>query len=96
MAHAGKAIGTVNLVYTQGDLIFVSIGGYNASTGSDASFCSTIGEFALDGSTASGKNLYAMLLTARALEAQVAFTGTGTCSLNAARENIAYGALTSN
>lgn len=96
VANAGKAIGTVKLVYTQGTSVFVSINGYDATTGNDASGCSTLGEFAFDGSTSTGKNLYAMLLTARALDATVAFTGAGACTVASTRETVLYGALTAN
>jgi hypothetical protein len=94
-AYAGKAIGTVKLIYTQGTSVYISINGYDPSIGTYA-FCSTFGEFAFDGSTSTGKNLYAMLLTARALDATVAFTGTGTCTVASTREDVSYGALTSN
>ena len=95
-AFAGKAIGKVTTIYTAGDLVFARIENYNPSTGVDASGCSTFSEMALDGSTSTGKNLYAMLLTARALGATVAFTGTGVCALTANREDISYGAITAN
>ncbi len=95
-AVAGKAVGEVNLVYTQGDLIFASISNYNCATVADACGCSTTGEFALDSTTTDGKNLYAMFLTARALGATVAVTGLGTCDVKSDREDIKYGALTAN
>ncbi len=58
-----------------------------ATTPAQAS-CATEGEWAVDVSTAQGKSIYAMMLTAKSLDAPVTIVGTDTCDVIGDRETI--------
>lgn len=63
---------------------------FAAGTRAGAPGCATNPQWALDATTAEGKAMYAMILTAKALEKNVTVTGNNTCSVQPDRETVQF------
>jgi hypothetical protein len=82
----GSSEGNVSPLYTQSNKAFFGAGIHN-----DKPACSTAAEeWAVDISTATGKAMYAMLLTAYTLNTEIVIIGTGECTTWADREDVRY------
>lgn len=87
-SHAGTSAGKVTfMIINSTNYLFVTAG---VKTGSPA--CGNNNEWAVNLSTAQGKSLYALLLSAQAQDKTVSIVGNGTCSIWADREDVLYAA----
>jgi hypothetical protein len=88
----GTSTGTITAIYAMpsGVMMFTSSGSSSGQPG-----CATsAGRFAIDTTTAAGKEQAASLMYAAAIGKTVAFTGLGTCAIWSDSEGLNYAIIT--
>jgi hypothetical protein len=85
-AHAGSSSGKVTtLIINASNYLFFTAG---AKTGSPV--CGNNNQWAINLATTQGKNIYALLLSAQALDKTVTVYGNNTCNNWGDREDVLY------
>lgn len=86
-AQAGTGSGLVRAIIAHIDGVVI----FTVDTHTDVPACGTMKtDFAFDGSTAEGKNKYALLLAAANGKKSISVQGTGTCKAWVDREDVQY------
>ena len=85
-AHAGSSTGKVTtLIINAGNYLFFTAGTKSGSPG-----CGNNNQWAINLATAQGKTIYALLLSAQAMDKTVSVYGNNTCNVWGDREDVLY------